>query len=56
METHQTDVLSIASQVKQFWSRQKPFRIYHGSTNSTRKFHYDQIINIAHLTRVLEVN
>lgn len=56
MEAHKTAVSSIASQVQQFWRRQQPFRIYHGSTNSTRNFHYDHLVNTAHLTRVLEVN
>lgn len=56
MDAHNDDVSAIASQVQQFWRRQQPFRIYHGSTNSTRKFHYDHIVNTAHLTRVLHVN
>jgi len=37
METHKAAVARISSSVKDFYDQRKPFRIYHGSTNSTRQ-------------------
>lgn len=58
MESHQASVASISSQVHDFYRRQQPFRIYHGSTNSTRQLPHAQnnIISTAHLTRVLDIS
>jgi Delta24-sterol reductase len=36
MDAHDAAVAVIAERIKQFHQKQKPFRIYHGSTNSTR--------------------
>ena len=36
MEAHNEIVAGVAERVKHFHALQKPFRIYHGSTNSTR--------------------
>lgn len=55
MDSHDTSISSIASQVRHFYSHKTPFRIYHGSTNSTRHFDARNIISTAHLTNV-EVN
>jgi FAD/FMN-containing dehydrogenase len=58
MEAHNQAVASIATQVRQFHQRQQPFRIYHGSTNSTRQSQHSaaNTVNTAHLNHVLEVN
>lgn len=58
MESHQTSIATISSQVKHFHQHQQPFRIYHGSTNSTRQLPHAQnsIINTAHLTKVLDID
>ncbi|PYH47005.1 FAD-binding oxidoreductase [Aspergillus saccharolyticus JOP 1030-1] len=58
MEAHKTAVEAVAAQVKQFHARQQPFRIYHGSTNSTRKsqHHVHNTISTADLNHVLHVN
>lgn len=37
LEQHQQEVDQIVASVKGFYSRQEKFRVYHGSTNSTRK-------------------
>lgn len=49
---------SIAAQIKRFHQKQRPFRIYHGSTNSTRQSQHgpDNTISTADLTHVLTVN
>ncbi|KAE8393470.1 FAD binding domain protein [Aspergillus alliaceus] len=58
MEAHNIAVASIAAQVHRFHQRQQPFRIYHGSTNSTRQSQHSaaNTISTAHLTNVLDVN
>ena len=39
MDAHNAAVAKVAARVKHFHSLQQPFRIYHGSTNSTRQSH-----------------
>ena len=36
MDAHNAAVAKVAARVKHFHALQQPFRIYHGSTNSTR--------------------
>lgn len=58
MLRHRTDVAVIAAQVRELYHRQEPFRISHGSTNSTRQsvFERKRTIDISHLKYVLNVN
>ncbi|RAK77827.1 FAD-binding oxidoreductase [Aspergillus fijiensis CBS 313.89] len=58
MEAHKTAVDALAAQVKRFHVRQQPFRIYHGSTNSTRQsqHHAHNTVSTADLNHVLHVN
>jgi hypothetical protein len=43
--------------VRRLYAQKQPYRIFHGSTNSTRPSHTDQeFIDISSLSRVLEVN
>jgi len=58
MEAHDAAVADIASHVQGFSERQQPFRIYHGSTNSTRPSQYrrDNIVDIRELTNILGVD
>ena len=35
-DTHRAAVAAIAASVKRFHDEDRPFRIYHGATNSTR--------------------
>jgi len=58
MEAHDAAVAGISSRVRSFFERQKPFRIYHGSTNSTRpsQYHRENIVDIRGLTHILKVD
>lgn len=58
MEDHDKAVNRIAAQVKHFKDIQKPFRIYHGATNSTRRSsrRTDNTIDTSRLTKVISVN
>ncbi|KAF4471893.1 hypothetical protein FALBO_1185 [Fusarium albosuccineum] len=58
MEAHDAVVAGVAERVKQFHSRQEPFRLYHGSTSSTRQSNrrVDNTVDTSKLNHVLEVN
>lgn len=58
METHDAAVAAISACVQKFCERQEPFRIYHGSTNSTRPSQYrrDNIVDTSGLTNVLKID
>src|SRR5436190_4685457 len=58
MDQHNQAVAAVAASVRQFHARKAPFRIYHGSTNSTRPlaFHRDQMVDLSDFSHVLEVD
>ena len=58
MEVHHNAVASIAAQVRSFYERKEQFRIYHGSTSSTRplRFQKDKIVDTSHLDHVLKID
>ena len=58
MDTHKSTVATLASQVAQFSASKTPFRIYHGSTLSTRQSsrQRNQIIDVSSLNHVLRFN
>lgn len=58
MEAHNAMVANVAARVKHFHDTKKPFRIYHGSTNSTRQSHRraDNTVDTSKLTNILSVD
>ena len=58
MDEHRERVDVIVAEVQYFYERQQPFRIYHGTTHSTRRmaFERDSIIDTSHLSRVVRVD
>ena len=58
MEEHENAVNKIAFQIKRLHEQKKGFKIYHGSTNSTRKtvVTRDSVVDTSALSRVLSVN
>lgn len=58
MDAHNAEVAKVAERVKHFHSIQKPFRIYHGSTNSTRQSHRraDNTVDTSKLTNILSID
>ncbi|KAK4691017.1 Delta24-sterol reductase, partial [Lecanoromycetidae sp. Uapishka_2] len=58
MDGHEAAVATIAAEVRHFYDRQEPFRIYHGSTNSTRPSarQRNKTIDTSDLDHVLEVD
>ncbi|KAF8861249.1 hypothetical protein BDZ45DRAFT_724069 [Acephala macrosclerotiorum] len=58
MEEHREAVDAIRKKVESFNSRKIPFRIYHGSTNSTRPMNLnpEQVIDTSALSHVLSVS
>ncbi|KAL9045802.1 MAG: hypothetical protein Q9214_001223 [Letrouitia sp. 1 TL-2023] len=58
MESHRDAVKEIAASVQHYFERGEPFRIYHGSTNSTRQaVHRGQnTVDISLLSRIWEID
>lgn len=58
MEGHKSNVDRIACQVRSFYERKEGFRIYHGTTSTTRKtkLSYDNVIDTSGFDNVLEVD
>ncbi|CZT18431.1 related to 24-dehydrocholesterol reductase precursor [Ramularia collo-cygni] len=55
---HDQAVLEISKKVEEFHAAKTPFRIYHGSTSSTRvsPYRHNNIVNISRLNHVLGVD
>lgn len=58
MEAHNESVAAISRRVRDFYSRKEPFRVYHGSTNSTRASarSRDNTVDTSNLNHVLRVD
>lgn len=58
MQSHRYLVAKIAANVQHYFKRREPFRIYHGSTNSTRQTtqRRKNLIDISPLSRVLKID
>ena len=58
MERHSKVISKIASNVRKFYQLKEPFRIYHGSTNTTRQspVRRDKIVDTSALSHVLKVD
>ncbi len=57
-ERHTQVTETIARQVRAFYEQRKPFKIYHGSTNSTRVVTFDRnaMVDVSQLHRVLKID
>ena len=58
MGNHEAAVASIAAALRGFYERREPFRVYHGSTYSTRpsERQLDKMVDTSKLDGILEVN
>lgn len=58
MEAHNATVSKVAARVKHFHTKNLPFRIYHGSTNSTRTSHRSasNTVDTSSLTSILSIS
>jgi delta24-sterol reductase len=58
MDNHEETVKHISARLKDLYSRKEQFRIFHGSTNSTRNYSVDQsrMIDTSSLNHVLSVD
>lgn len=56
--SHKFQVNSLAEKIKKFHEDKKPFKVFHGSTNSTRvlSFKESEMIDVSALNKVLSVN
>ena len=57
-KNHRIIVLKISKQLKKFYLQKKKVRIYHGTTNSTRKqkFNKEEMLDVSELNNVISVN
>lgn len=55
---HKIKTAQLAQQIRKFYEVKKPFRIFHGSTNSTRilSFRKSEMIDISHFNEVIKVD
>ncbi|KAI1465249.1 FAD-binding domain-containing protein [Daldinia caldariorum] len=58
MDAHNDAVASISKRLQEFYAQRRPFRVYHGSTNSTRtsEKNSDNTVDTSKLTHVLRVD
>ncbi|KAI0424439.1 hypothetical protein F5Y09DRAFT_335754 [Xylaria sp. FL1042] len=58
MEAHNEAVSTISKRLQDFYARREAFRVYHGSTNSTRAIHKDsdKIVDTSRLNHVIVVD
>jgi delta24-sterol reductase len=58
MDAHQAAVEKVCLCMRHFYNTKTPFRVYHGSTNSTRQanFSRDAIVDVSSLNHVLSIN
>lgn len=58
MEAHKAAVTTVSTRVQQFDATKTPFRVYHGSTNSTRKSQRreDNTVDTSRMNHVLDVD
>ncbi|QSS64536.1 FAD binding domain-containing protein [Histoplasma capsulatum] len=56
MDQHNRSVERIADSVRRFYKHGEPFRVQHGSTNSTRPRRHNHVVDISDLSNVLKVD
>jgi Delta24-sterol reductase len=56
MKRHEAAVSQIAAAVRALYTRREPFRIFHGSTNSTRPIKKDCVVDISALSNVVRID
>jgi len=57
-DTHKEKVSRISAKVREFYDLKKPFRVFHGSTNSTRilSFKADELIDVSDLDEIISID
>tara|TARA_R110002003_G_scaffold2382_2_gene24234 strand:- start:12449 stop:13960 length:1512 start_codon:yes stop_codon:yes gene_type:complete len=58
MDAHKATVEKVRGRIQHFYNTKTPFRVYHGSTNSTRHagFDRDAIVDVSSLNHVLSID
>ncbi|KAI9765319.1 MAG: hypothetical protein M1840_007518 [Geoglossum simile] len=56
MGPHELAVSRIAATVRALYSRRESYRIFHGSTNSTRPVQKDRVIDISEMSNVVKID
>jgi delta24-sterol reductase len=56
MEPHELAVSRIAATVRALYGRGESYRIFHGSTSTTRPVHRDRVIDISEMSNVVKID
>lgn len=57
MDTHRYVVREISKEIHSFYEGKRPFRVYHGSTHSSRAMHDPRaVVHTADLSHILDIN
>lgn len=56
MMRHDTIVSHISAVVKEYYKRKESYRIFHGSTNSTRSSQKQRVVDISALLNVIQID
>ncbi|KAH7402851.1 FAD binding domain-containing protein [Pyrenochaeta sp. MPI-SDFR-AT-0127] len=58
MDAHNTAVESLRSSIQRFYKTKTAFRVYHGSTNSTRHANFDRdaIVDVSSLNHIISID
>ena len=58
MDAHKDTVDRVRSRIQHYYTNKTPFRVYHGSTNSTRHANFDRdaIVDVSSLNHVLSID
>lgn len=56
MDSHRENVKNVSAAVRHFYKTKEKFRIFHGSTNSTRPHNHDKIVDTSALSKIIKID
>lgn len=56
MDNHREKVKKVSAAVRYFYETEEKFRVFHGSTNSTRPLHHDKIVDTSALSQIIKID
>lgn len=56
MDNHREKVKKVSAAVRNFYETEEKFRVFHGSTNSTRPLHHDKIVDTSALSQIIKID
>lgn len=56
MDSHREKVKNVSAAVRHFYETEEKFRVFHGSTNSTRPLNHDKIVDTSALSQIIKID